>query len=288
MTKIQLFYAIFISITISISAQIPNGGFEDWADSNPVNWLTFDVLGIVNSVTQTNDSHSGNSAARMEVIEFAAQPFPPFLQSISNELAGFSISTRYESLLGYCKLSALGNDRLNIFVSLFNSTSGTVGFGQIYLDGAIPNFTQFSIPIEYLSNEIPESAIIQIVLSDSSGSDESSTIGSWAILDDLEFSGIATDVENNNQIRIEYALNNNYPNPFNPSTTISYSIPENGHIKLGVYDVLGNEVAQLVNGYKSSGNYSYLFDASNLTSGIYFYTIRAGNFVETKKMLLMK
>lgn len=90
------------------------------------------------------------------------------------------------------------------------------------------------------------------------------------------------------QLPTDYQLMQNYPNPFNPTTNISFSIPSDGQVSLAIYDVLGNEVAQLENGYKSAGNYSYSFDATNLTSGIYFYTIRSGKFLETKKMLLMK
>ena len=85
-----------------------------------------------------------------------------------------------------------------------------------------------------------------------------------------------------------YNLNQNYPNPFNPTTTISYSIPENEYVTLSIYDALGKEVAVLDNGFRTAGNYSHTFDASNLSSGMYFYTIRSGNFVQTKKMLLMK
>jgi Secretion system C-terminal sorting domain len=87
---------------------------------------------------------------------------------------------------------------------------------------------------------------------------------------------------------LNYSLSQNYPNPFNPTTTITYSIPENGNVTLNIYDVLGNKIIRLENRNKTAGTYSTFFDASDLTSGIYFYTIRANNFVETKKMLLMK
>lgn len=101
--------------------------------------------------------------------------------------------------------------------------------------------------------------------------------------------GSPTDVNNNSNILPgAFMLDQNYPNPFNPSTTISFSLPENGHVSLAIYDVLGNEVVQLENGYKSAGTYSYSFDASKLTSGIYFYRIRSRRFVETKKMQLIK
>ncbi len=97
-------------------------------------------------------------------------------------------------------------------------------------------------------------------------------------------------------IPIEFALHQNYPNPFNPSTTIKYSIPSvethSGasvqNILLKVYDILGNEFATLVNENKSAGNYEVKFDASNLSSGVYFYQLNADSFTATKKLILLK
>jgi hypothetical protein len=86
----------------------------------------------------------------------------------------------------------------------------------------------------------------------------------------------------------KYALSDNYPNPFNPTTVISYQLANDGLVTLKVYDILGKEVKTLVNGYKTAGNYSVSFDASKLSSGVYFYQLRAGNFISTKKMLLLK
>ena len=91
----------------------------------------------------------------------------------------------------------------------------------------------------------------------------------------------------------EFSLDQNYPNPFNPSTTIKYTTPSNvkgemSNVILKVYDVLGNEVATLVNEEKPAGSYETEFNNTNLASGIYFYQLQAGNFVETKKMVLMK
>ncbi len=86
----------------------------------------------------------------------------------------------------------------------------------------------------------------------------------------------------------EFVLQQNYPNPFNPTTKIKYSIPTAQFVTLTVYNELGQEVAVLVSEYQHQGNYSTDFDASNLASGIYFYTLRAGNFVASKKMMLIK
>jgi hypothetical protein len=85
-----------------------------------------------------------------------------------------------------------------------------------------------------------------------------------------------------------FKLQQNYPNPFNPKTTIKYSIPSTSFIKLKVFDVLGNEIATLVNEEKSAGNYDVDFNASEIPSGVYFYKLKAGDFTQTKKMVLLK
>jgi hypothetical protein len=87
---------------------------------------------------------------------------------------------------------------------------------------------------------------------------------------------------------VDYELKQNYPNPFNPITVIDYSIKEEGNVELVIYDVLGKVVEKLVDKRKTAGNYSAQFDASNLSSGIYFYSLRVNDFVATKKMLLIK
>jgi hypothetical protein len=86
----------------------------------------------------------------------------------------------------------------------------------------------------------------------------------------------------------DYSLEQNYPNPFNPTTTISYSIKQAGDVSLIVYDVLGREVATLVNESKAAGRYSVKFDASHLTSGVYFYSIKSEAYTQTKKLMLVK
>jgi len=97
------------------------------------------------------------------------------------------------------------------------------------------------------------------------------------------------DVEKNrNALPSKFALHQNYPNPFNPFTVISYDIPTVSNVMLKVYDMLGREVATLVNEVKSPGTYEVQFDASHLASGIYFYKLTAGNFTSVKKLILMK
>jgi len=134
----------------------------------------------------------------------------------------------------------------------------------------------------------------------------------------IYFTGeLPTDVEESGNLPSEFNLSQNYPNPFNPTTTINYSIPlvermasfadtektERGqsgdwpyNVTLKVYDVLGREIATLVNDMQNPGSYSVIFDASSLSSGIYYYQLKAGSpstgsgqrFVETKKMVLLR
>jgi hypothetical protein len=85
-----------------------------------------------------------------------------------------------------------------------------------------------------------------------------------------------------------FQLSQNYPNPFNPSTSIKFSIPNEEFVSLKVFNSLGEEVAELLNEIKQMGNYVVDFDASRLSSGVYFYKINAGSFVEIKKMMLIK
>ncbi|RKY94958.1 MAG: hypothetical protein DRQ01_01060 [Ignavibacteriae bacterium] len=98
---------------------------------------------------------------------------------------------------------------------------------------------------------------------------------------------IITNVEEETEL-LDFRLEQNYPNPFNPTTTFHYSIPQDSFVSIKVYDVLGNEIAILVNEEKPVGSYEVEFDGNKLTSGIYFYKLQAGYFVETNKMVLMK
>jgi hypothetical protein len=103
-----------------------------------------------------------------------------------------------------------------------------------------------------------------------------------------DFVGVVTAVEDEVSVPHEYALKQNYPNPFNPTTTIEYSLPDAGIVKVTIYNVLGQEISILVNQFKTQGVHKITFDAKNLPSGIYFYKMESNNFVQTKKLILLK
>jgi photosystem II stability/assembly factor-like uncharacterized protein len=95
-------------------------------------------------------------------------------------------------------------------------------------------------------------------------------------------------VENNSGIVKDFNLSQNYPNPFNPSTLISFDLPKESKVRLSVFDILGKEIAVLSEGNRNPGHHSVVWDAAKFSSGIYFYKIDAGSFVETKRMVLVK
>ncbi len=99
---------------------------------------------------------------------------------------------------------------------------------------------------------------------------------------------ITNEEKNITSVPDKYSLAQNYPNPFNPVTSIKYQIPKNTFVTIKIYDILGKEVRTLVNEVKSAGNYSIMFDASSLSSGVYFYKISAGEFSDVKRMVLIK
>lgn len=115
--------------------------------------------------------------------------------------------------------------------------------------------------------------------------------GAWKVVAGLTkgtTNSTANNVKQVSSVATEYNLKQNYPNPFNPSTQISFSIPKEGFVSLKVYDLLGKEVSSLINSSLKAGDYKIAFNAKNLTSGIYFYKLETSDFVQMRKMLLMK
>ncbi len=97
-----------------------------------------------------------------------------------------------------------------------------------------------------------------------------------------------TDVENEETIPTVFKLEQNYPNPFNPSTLIKFAVPEKSNVLIKVYDILGSEVATLVNEEMDAGWYENNFNAAGLSSGVYLFRMEAGNFISTKKMIYLR
>ncbi|MEJ5350581.1 MAG: carbohydrate binding domain-containing protein [Melioribacteraceae bacterium] len=107
-------------------------------------------------------------------------------------------------------------------------------------------------------------------------------------IDDLRITDLTVDVENENSKPVAYELYQNYPNPFNPVTTIEFALPLSGKVHLTLFDVLGREVKEIASGFFDAGKHKVKLDASNLSSGVYYYKLQANDFVSVKKLILMK
>lgn len=137
----------------------------------------------------------------------------------------------------------------------------------------------------FISNEL-EYNYVNFMLKDNSGYMYLGTAGGTH---GLLRTSVPVSVDNENKnIVTKFSLEQNYPNPFNPNTMINFAIPQKGFVQLKVYDILGKEVAVLVNEEKNIGNYEINFDASYLSSGVYFYKMQVGYFAETRKMVLLR
>ena len=99
---------------------------------------------------------------------------------------------------------------------------------------------------------------------------------------------IVVGVDEEKSIPAQFELAQNYPNPFNPVTTIKYGLPVNSYVELRIYNLLGEEIVRMVQDTKSAGFHEFSWDASGFASGIYFYRLQAGDFVQTRKMMLLK
>jgi len=277
-------FTLFVILMLSSSTfpQIPNNSFENWDQGEPVDWLTNNLNPLI-TVTQSSDAHSGSSSARLEILLNGFSAWDVTLYSGSDG-TGFPCTQRHASITGYYKLVPQGPDLLAVSVQVWQGAN-SLGLGVLNITTAASSWTQFIAPITYTAPGTPDRCQVNFVFR----ATDFTTVGGVAYIDDLEFSGI-NDIEviENGQMPNQFELKQNYPNPFNPSTLIEYSIPEQSFVDLKVYDILGNEIAVLVNAEQSAGVYRADFSGNGLASGLYFYKLQAGSFVETKKMVLTK
>ena len=283
--KILFLTAILLS---TLQAQIPNPGFENWTNNEPDGWFTTNFPPLVVNVTQTSNSHSGNWAVRGEVVDFMF-PTPPFLTTGSLTSPGFPISQKFNRVSGYYQFSPVEDDHFLVSASVGITTPSDttiIGSGAIAIGDAVSEYTLFSFDIIYFLPGEPNWANITISIIDTSCITPGH-IGSTMLVDDLDIVVGVNDSEENLIVE-KYILRQNYPNPFNPSTKIKYSIPQLSDVVIKVFDILGNEIETLVNEEKRAGTYEITWYAENIPSGVYFYQLKAGSFVETKKITLMK
>ncbi len=288
MKYIYTFVFIFLCSLTFLNAQIPNAGFESWTNGEPDNWLTTNSSPDYIPFTQSNDAHEGVSAIQGTVVSLQGFSVPIALTSATGDNGGFTINFRPDALHGWYKFTSVGGDVL-IITTAFGKNGSAIGGESFLTDVSKSSYSEFVLNTFWVTGDVPDTAYIVFQITNTTSGFPHA--GSSFIIDDLSW-GTATDVSDEKQTPTEFSLAQNYPNPFNPSTKIRYSIPNVGsglaQTVLKVYDILGNEVATIVNEEKPAGVYEVEFDASQLSSGIYFYRLTSGSFVETKKMTVLK
>jgi len=276
-----LFVLATLVIGMTASAQIPNPSFEDWTNGQPDGWGTTNIPGFVTPVTPVQPGAVGNFALQGDVVSWAGVgSYPPFVQAV------FPVSERPAALTGSYIFNPVGGDSMYIFVAFYDLSLGfAFGAGELTPLPTGSSYQTFSVPIEYFDQTaIPDTCLIWFTIS----GEDTVFIGSRMVIDNLAFSGTATAVGDEPGVPGEFALEQNFPNPFNPSTSIRYTLPASGQATLTVSNLIGETVATIVDAEQPAGTYEVRFDAARLPSGLYFYTLRSGVFTETRRMMLLK
>jgi hypothetical protein len=260
-------------------AQIPNAGFESWTAGNPDGWGSNNVPGFVTPVTQSSTSHSGASSARSAVVDFGGNPLVPILFTF------FPVSQRHAELTFWYQFMPVGGDGAGVAIVMYkNSQPIGAGGGETY--NATSSWEMADVEIEYVTGEVPDTCYITFFTAGDTISGDPH-VGTALLLDDLAFQGVSSSGENAT-LPLSYELHQNFPNPFNPTTAIAYDLPSSGHVALRVYNVIGQQVATLVDGLQEAGSKSVRFDGAGLPSGVYLYRLEAGGQVLTRRMVLVK
>jgi len=283
---------MLISFTPSLFSQtnlIPNPSFEIWNGGEPVNWQTTnDTLRGRISVTPSALAYHGNSAIQLETIDFNGIAGGAFVKSDTFSVG--VLEDRPIELSGYYRFAPVGDAIcvVNVLVlNYFGSFLVGCGFGIDTL-AAAEEYTRFAIPIFY-GSPFDTAVSVAINLKVHAQSRNAQSIGAIGLVDSLTLSTSITNVNGHNTKHPQkFELSQNYPNPFNPKTIINYELPITNYVDLSIYNILGQKVISLVNKKQEAGSHKVEWNASEYPSGVYYYQLYTGDYMEVKKMILLK
>ena len=318
MNKILLMISMIFSLSATVFAQA-EVFFEDFesfiagqqvACQDPVNWTTWSGLpcSAEDAYVSTNYAHSAPNS-------FVLAPANDFVKPLGDKTTG-------KWWISFWVYLPTGKDGYFNTLNTFPATASGHWGMEVYFDaggagrllnGATVNFTWTANTWQYCETIVdldldqaqfwfngsmvaqwqwtrgtPGTYALRVAANDFYGPLQ--TIVDECYFDDFRFADSPSTVKVEDDINnpLTFDLAQNYPNPFNPSTNIKFSVPEAGNVKLSVYNLVGEEVAVLVNGFSQAGTFEATFDASNLSTGVYLYKLQSTNSVQTKKMMLLK
>ena len=285
MKYVYNFLMILIMFTASLNAQVTNSNFETWDGNNPEAWQTSNYIDNILPVTKSSQSYTGSFAAKGEVVtNSSGDLFIPVLTSVPQSPAQFQ---KYSSMNLHYQFNSVGGDFLTITVLVYNDIT-LLGGGAVQLSNSTSGYTHLNVPIEYFFEGEPNYCFV-VIGAGNEDEEIGGHIGTWFLIDDITFGGTTGVDDNNNELPEGFSLEQNYPNPFNPSTTIEFSIPFSAEVSLKIYNLLGQEIATLINEKEmSDGDHRISWDAESVSNGTYIYRITAGSFSLSKKMVLLK
>ncbi len=290
MNYYRFIFSLILVLAISPAyGQILNAGFENWTNGTPDDWLTNDYSGL-NPITQSTNSHSGSFAVMGTVIFNHNTAVDPVLLS-GGDGNGFSISTRPAALHGFYIFEpyVLSHDTLVIGISLSKQDT-VIGVDTLFIGTATNSYREFVANIHYTASGTPDLINISVYLEQQ----YAAYSGTYFLLDNLSFGSALSVDEPRTSLPSGFELSQNYPNPFNPTTTMDYQLAAPGYVSVVVYNILGEEVAQLVQSQQDAGYYSTAWNAVSSPSGIYYVRMTVSDqsgkqlYAATKKLVLMK
>ncbi|MDH3268343.1 MAG: T9SS type A sorting domain-containing protein [Ignavibacteria bacterium] len=258
-------------VVLIVDLDSPASPAEFWIGTNPSNLTmvaTWDWTrgGTITNRIDANDFFGATATDEMYMDNYYfGDAMPPI---IPVELTSFTgnVNNLGQVVLNWQTATELNNQGFEIERRMESSEFRTIGF--VEGAGTVTETRNYSFIDKTADQGINYYRLKQMDFN-----------GTYAYSDEVEVDVTAP---------LTFDLAQNYPNPFNPSTNIKFSVPESGNVKLSVYNLVGEEVAVLVNGFSQAGTFEVTFDASNLSSGVYLYKLQSANSVQTKKMMLLK
>jgi len=274
----------------------PVGSISILFNTTATNASTPSFSASTNFATMTNPSSvsisdlNADNKPDIAVVNWTSNSISVFFNNTATNANSPTLSDKTEFSTGSnpisIKIIDLNSDNKPDFV-IANASNHTV---SVLLNTTVNNAStpSFSSKIDFTTGNFPGSIAVSDLNGDNKPDFATANIGGNSVSVLLNTTSVTGIEEVKNFIPTDFTLKQNYPNPFNPSTNINFSLPDESFVTLKIYDILGREVVQLVNKQLKTGNYNFSFDAKGLTSGVYFYRLQTHNFVETKKMLLLK
>lgn len=270
--------SLFTLSSLFAAAQnpIPNPGFENWNAGNPVGWTTNNIAGLASPVIQSSNSHSGISAARLEVVNFLGNAYPPVLDNTID----ISVNQDYPSFSFYFKGILNSNYVMPVSVRLENNANINTGTGAAVINSTNSTvYTYTSIPIIYTGSNSTD-ASIEFALT----SITPATSGSYLIIDDLNFETSVGLDEKMNQFSC--SLGQVYPNPVEEIGLIPFSLSKGSKVSIELFSTDGKKVLSVLDTELGAGKYKVEVSASQLSSGVYLCKLSAEDSTIYKKLTI--